>query len=332
MTASRRLVPAILCLVLAGCAARTPATATASLQAPPTPGLLVEPTAGLGEIYSLLGSARHSLDMTMYELVDSRAEAILAADAGRGVAVRVVLDGALERRENQAAYAYLQAHRVAVRWGPAGFHATHEKAFVVDRAAAVIMTLNLTSRYYSDTRDFAVVDRDPGDVDAVEAVFAGDFAGAPVSRAPTGADLLWSPGAAPTLVSLVDSARSSIILESEELSDSAVVSALVDAARRGVDVRVVMTYSSDYRENFERLAQAGAHVATYAASAPLYIHAKAMVVDDRVAFVGSENLSADSLDHDRELGLVTTAPPVVSGLEQTMSSDWRGAQPFPAGG
>jgi len=74
---------------------------------------------------------------------------------------------------------------------------------------------------------------------------------------------------------------------------------------RGVDVTVVMTYDSEWSAAFARLGNAGVHVRTYAASAPLYIHAKAMVIDGGEAFVGSENFSYDSLNRDRELGLVT---------------------------
>ena len=38
----------------------------------------------IGPIYSVLTSARHSLDMTMYELADTAAEADLVADAAHG--------------------------------------------------------------------------------------------------------------------------------------------------------------------------------------------------------------------------------------------------------
>jgi PLD-like domain len=64
--------------------------------------------------------ARHSVDLTMYELADPTAEADLAADAGRGVDVRVLLDRHLEKSRNTSAYNYLNAHGVHVRWAPAG--------------------------------------------------------------------------------------------------------------------------------------------------------------------------------------------------------------------
>ena len=87
-----------------------PASPSASTDAPVTahqpprrtPALrvLTEPAAGVGQIYQLITGARSSIDLTMYELADPTAEADLAADAARGVDVRVLLDQHLERPAN----------------------------------------------------------------------------------------------------------------------------------------------------------------------------------------------------------------------------------------
>jgi phosphatidylserine/phosphatidylglycerophosphate/cardiolipin synthase-like enzyme len=114
----------------------------------------------------------------MYELADPTAEADLVADAARGVDVRVVLDQHLERSVNTAAYDYLTAHGVHARWGPAGT-TYHQKTLTVDDATSVIMTFNLVTEDYSDTRDFAVIDTRRADVAAIVTTFNADFAGAP---------------------------------------------------------------------------------------------------------------------------------------------------------
>ena len=115
----------------------------------------------------------------------------------------------------------------------------HEKLVVVDRATVVIMTLNLVAADLPDTRDLAVIDRRRADVSAVEAVVDADLAGRVVVPA-RGDDLVWSPGAAPALVTLIRSARRSVSLESEEMTDWPVVDALAADARRGVPVRVAL--------------------------------------------------------------------------------------------
>lgn len=132
--------------------------------------LLVEPEQGYRAV-DALASPRHELDLTMYELPDPEAEQILAADAHRGVRVRVLFDRDYIGRYNRAGLSFLLGQSVAVRWASDQVAITHEKTSAIDRRTAVVMTGNLTSEYYSTSRDFAVVDSIPADVAAIEQTF-----------------------------------------------------------------------------------------------------------------------------------------------------------------
>jgi phosphatidylserine/phosphatidylglycerophosphate/cardiolipin synthase-like enzyme len=331
---SRVTAALIAVVVVAGCSAH-PEKAAAPLAAPtPPPGslsLLTEPDQGVEPIYGLLASARHSIDLTMYELADPQTVTVLEAAAARGVVVRVVLDANREKAVNQAAFDELASHGVHVVWADARYAATHEKAFVIDGTEAAVMSLNLTSRYYSDTRDFAVLDRQPQDVRAIEATFDADFDHHKVSSE-NATDLVWSPGAQAILLSLIESATSTLLIENEEMALPAAATALQRAARHGVHVTVVMTRQDDWAADFDKLTREGVVVRTYSPSASLYIHAKVIVADDATprqkAFVGSQNFSSASLNHNRELGLLTADPAVVTALARTIKLDAAGAAPW----
>ena len=241
--------------------------------------LLTEPAAGIGPIYQLITGAHSSVDLTMYELVDTTAESDLAADAARGVNVRVLLDQHLEKSRNEDAYSYLTAHKVHVQWAPSGT-TYHQKTLTVDNATSAIMTLNLVSEDYPDTRDFAVIDTDSADVAAIVSTFNADFAGQNIAP-PDGADLVWSPtNAQASIMSVIGKATHTLALEDEEMDDPTITSALASAAKRGVDVTVTMTDDSEWDSAFAQLTQAGVHVHTYADnSGTLYIHAKAIIAD-----------------------------------------------------
>lgn len=315
---------AVVSAVGSSAAAPAPAHATA-----PVRTLLVEPAAGLAKIYASITSAKKSIDLEMYELVDTQAETLLAQAESRGVNVRVILDKHLEGTRNAAAYAYLVSHHVAVHWAPSGFAADHEKAMVVDTTDAWIMTLNLTSEYYPNTRDFAVLDTTPADVHSIVATFDDDFSGRSVAPS-NGADLVWSPtNASGALLSMIAAARSTLWVENEEMSDETIVDALAAAARRGVAVHVVMNDTSEYAPEFDTLVAAGAKVGTYPGDPGLYIHAKVIVADPgssrAEAFLGSENFSVASLLHNRELGLTTRNGAVVNALAGTVEHDFAGA-------
>jgi cardiolipin synthase A/B len=289
--------------------------------------LIVEPGAGFSPVYRLLGGARHSIDVTMYEFSDTTAEHDLAAAAGRGVRVRVILDRR-ERSVNSGAYSYLSAHRVTVTWSSPDYRYTHQKTVIIDGATAVIMTANLTSRYYATSRDFMVIDTERADVSAITAVFDADFTGTAV-RPGDGSDLVWSPtGSEDQLLGLISGATSSLRIYSEEMGDQTIENALVKAAERGVEVQVCgENESGEYDSAYARLARAGVRISYYNSSAGFYIHGKVVEADYGTArariFIGSENFSSTSLTQNRELGLIISSRPAMSAIASTFAADFR---------
>ena len=259
---SCRIFLIILAVVLAvaagGCGDAGPPEGAQRAASGPLDGflrVLAEPEAGIGPIYQLITGARSSVDLSMYELADPTAEADLASDAARGVNVRVVLDQRLEKARNLAAYTYLAAHRVHVRWGPADV-TYHQKTLTVDNATSVIMTLNLVAADYPGTRDFAVIDTGRADVAAIVVTFNADFGGRAIAP-PDGAGLVWSPGnARASNLSVIDGARHTLAVENEEMGDPAVTAGLAADARRGVDVTITMTADPGWDQAFAQLARA----------------------------------------------------------------------------
>jgi phosphatidylserine/phosphatidylglycerophosphate/cardiolipin synthase-like enzyme len=256
--------------------------------------------------------------MEMYELRDMTAEQDLAAAAARGVKVRVLLDSDYSGAYvNAAARSYLSSHGVEVRWAPAHY-IFHIKVTSFDDNTADISTANLTSEYYGDTRDAEVIDSDPVQVRAIEQTFQNDWDGAPggepreqTVQAP---GLVWSPNtdagsAATAMVAQIRSARHSIEVESEEMSDPEIYDALAADARRGVSCKLVMTASSEWDQAFAVLKRAGCQVRLSRDSADaLYIHEK-LILDDlgssgESLLIGSQNASWDSLHENRELSVL----------------------------
>jgi phosphatidylserine/phosphatidylglycerophosphate/cardiolipin synthase-like enzyme len=191
------------------------------------------------------------------------------------------------------------------------------------------MTFNLQSKYYPTSRDFGLVDGDATDVTAIEKTFEGDWNGSKVT-ATSGRDLLWSPGSAPTLLALIDSASTSLDIYTLEMADDRITAALKRAAARGVMVRVNMTYATNWKPALNELTLAGVRIRTFASSAKLFIHAKVIIADDIRMFIGSENFSQQSLDLNRELGILTSRPDLIDSVMNTFEKDWVGSRPFRA--
>jgi len=109
-----------------------------------------------------------------------------------------------------------------VTWSSSDYRYTHQKTVIIDGTKAVIMTANLTSRYYATSRDFLVTDTERADVSAITAVFNADFAKKTVHPGP-GNDLVWSPtDSQDQLIALINGATSSLRIYSEEMGDRTV--------------------------------------------------------------------------------------------------------------
>lgn len=97
--------------------------------------------------------------------------------------------------------------------------------------------------------------------------------------------------------------------------------ALADAARRGVEVRLLLQGKADYRlaawaarALYRELHQHGVHVHEYL---PAFLHAKVMLVDDDWCTVGSSNLDPLSLLLNLEANLIVSD----AGFQATLSAE-----------
>jgi len=300
---------------------------------------VVEPADGLAPIYNLVTSAKQAIDITIYELVDTTLTSMLAKAAGAGVTVRVILDQNNEKSRNAAAYKYLTANKVSCHWANPAYACTHQKTITIDAATpnakSAIMTLNLVTADYATTRDYAVITTDAADIAAIETTFNADFTNAKITP-PEGDHLVWSPtNALSALEGIINGATRTILMSEEELSDSALITALTSALGRGVAVTMVQENTKgSYTPELTTLKNAGARIAVYTATAPTayYIHGKAILADhgtaDAKLFLGSENVTSASLTANRELGLIFSDTPSMDGVEAAITADYNGGTKF----
>jgi cardiolipin synthase len=298
--------------------------------------IFVEPDAGESPVTSAIESAKQSVWLEMYILSDSKVIYALEDAANRGVDVRVMLEphpyGTTPPTETMDK---LRAAGVKVEDSDPSFALTHEKGMIIDGTTAFIMTSNFSrsglggysSSSNYNNREYDIVDTNSQDVQTIANIFQADWNRS--SAQINDPNLVVSPiNSRSDLTTLINSARSSILIESEEMNDTSIEQALANAAKRGVKVDVILPAPSgssgdSNSQGISAIKSGGVQVRE---DASLYMHAKLIVIDQQKAFVGSENFSAESLDHNRELGIIIADQGVLQTVLQTFQQDWYASQ------
>ncbi|MDE3076901.1 MAG: hypothetical protein KGJ86_15905, partial [Chloroflexota bacterium] len=110
------------------------------------------------------------------------------------------------------------------------------------------------------------------------------------------------------------------------LSAREIVSALENAEKRGVRVRVMLEEhpvggGAGNASVYNRLRRAGVSV-QWASSRFKLTHAKAIVVDEREVFIMTLNLTASAFTRNREYGVIDRVPEDVAEAEGLFLADW----------
>ena len=290
--------------------------------------LIIEPDAGRMPILSAINQATSSINLVIYGFTDERfIEALIhAKNTGKSVQILMEQTPYKTENENAAAIEQFQAHGVSLRWPDNSFKLLHQKMFLFDQNRAMIMTFNLTHSTFKNERNFALVITDPAETREIQTVFNADWKHTAVSV--NNPNLIWSPdNAREKILSFIQSATSSIQIYDENISDFQVIGALAKAARKGVNIKILVSVDPEKwnSKKFAFLKKAGVEIEN---SQHYLIHAKVIIVDNKKAMIGSINLTKPSLDNNRELAVLTQDPKVIRQLLNTFYSDWKEKEPL----
>ncbi|HUR69831.1 MAG TPA: phospholipase D-like domain-containing protein [Candidatus Thermoplasmatota archaeon] len=320
------------------------------------------PDAGAAPVVALLDEARREVLVEAYTLTSPDIAAALARAADRGANVTVLLEGAPvggvppEERALVAALEARGARVLALGGEGARYRTVHSKAFVVDGGAVAVATENF---HDASSRGYGLVVRNASLARQLAQVISFDVAGFDVkpfdARAEPGelvpfvasssppapspfegnVTLIVSPDDPLAVARLVANATQSVDVEMLRAEPhSPLVDALVEAARGGARVRLLLDGRHDdgaNRETVARLAalaeREGLAIEARRDRPDRTLHAKAVAVDGRAVYVGSMNWVRAAVEDNREVGLLVEDAVLTRWLEKEMEKDWRGPEP-----
>lgn len=277
----------------------------------------------------------------------TRAEAeALDALVRYGVSVRV-FDGDRKRyRFHHAKYAVVDDRMIVLteNWKPSGAGGRSSRGWgvavesreVADEAAAVFEA----DAGWKDTRSWlgyrqgrTFVESEPAN-GTYPAAFQSQRLPADSVRVIVAPD-----NAEPELLALIEGAERSIHIQQVTIADRdfPLLRATVNAAERGVRVRILLDRSWYVREHNREFAR-GLNAYAAANDLPLEVrlveprsrfekvHTKGVIVDERRVVIGSINWNDNSLRNNRELALVVEGEEVGAYYASLFRADWRGGR------
>lgn len=286
---------------------------------------------------------------------------ILADKARQGVEVRLIYDALgsfrLSRPRLQAIIAaggrcveFLPLNPLRKRW--AVHLRNHRKLIVIDGKVAFTGGMNVGDEYsgrarrrgtlhFSDTH----LRLEGPCVADLEEVFAEDWrfaahealeprerqssarGGATVAIVPSGPDQMRNASQLNYFAGITSAKHSVWLTSPYFIPDEAILSALIGAALKGVDVRILVPRHCDVllvgpagRSYYQQLLAVGVRIFEYL---PSMLHAKTMVIDGRLALVGSANIDIRSFRLNFEVGALIDDPDVAATLRERFAAQSR---------
>ena len=251
-------------------------------------------------ILEVICRAKREIALSLFRCNDAAVFAAITDAVRRGVAVHALVTSRAKGGQKKLKKLWDALEQTGATVSPYNDPVVkyHAKYVIADDGPAVVASCNFTRKCFSATCDADVVTHDTTVVAGLSELFRADRDGRRAPDTLTERLIVGPERARRQVTSLIESARSRIRLIDPKLSDPEMLTLL--NARRADGV-IVDVFGS------KRIGD-------------LKSHGKIMLVDDRVAVIGSLALAALSLDFRREVAIVVDEPAGLAEVQRLFNS------------
>ncbi len=273
--------------------------------------LIVQPDDGLGSIVEAVKAAERRVDILIFRFDRPSLEKALEDAVDRGVVVRALIahtnrggEGRLRKLELR-----LLAHGVTVSRTADDLARYHGKMLIIDDRLYVL-GFNYTKLDVEKSRSFGLITKNKALVAAAEAVYEADNNRQTLST-DCDTDFVVSPECSrAALTRFIKSAEKQLLIYDQKLNDRRILKLLQSKIKDGVEVRVIGKVARG-ASGIESVKLAGRR-----------LHIRAIIVDGKEVFIGSQSLRKLELDGRREIGLICRMGTIARRVAQTFELDW----------
>lgn len=272
-----------------------------------------------------------TLDFRLYDFTYQPLQKLFQQMARAGVKIRGIIENQLYGNNSKN---FNKLHKIFTGVYHIDIHSDealhdnfmHAKTFVTDDAF-IIQTANLGYASFFNNREFFFISHDRRIRDNLEKLFAKDRAGQKIIPEDIEPELLICPiDCRAKTEAILSGAKHSIWMYQQYIVDPAILSLLqtkwgngetLRGERGNIDMKLIVG-DNDQKEDILKTPLQGV---THVWKKP-YVHAKMILVDDMYLIVSSINLSANSMDENREIGIVLIDGSIINAFREQFQRDW----------
>jgi phosphatidylserine/phosphatidylglycerophosphate/cardiolipin synthase-like enzyme len=247
-------------------------------------------------LLDVIRQAKLEITVSLFRCNDKEILTELTRAVERGVAVSVLMTSRAKggKKKIKKLWEALQRTGASVHAYTDPVVKYHAKYLVADDGPAVVASQNFTRKCFEKTMDALVLTHDPDVVSGLRRLMAADRDRTPMPGDLSPRLIVGPEGARRQFTALIDQAQTSIRLIDPKLSDPDLVDRLNKKRDAGMTVEVFGS---------KRLGA-------------LKSHGKIMLIDNRIAVVGSLALAALSIDFRREVAIIVEDPAAVAEIQE----------------
>lgn len=272
--------------------------------------LIVQPDDGVAPLIEAVKAAERRIDILIFRFDRPGLERAIEDAVDRGVVVRALIAHTNRGGEDRLRKLELRLLQrgVTVSRTADDLSRYHGKMMLVDDQLFVL-GFNFTKLDIEKSRSFGLVTKSKAMLAEAAALYEADSTRQPYAPA-CDDDFVVSPECSRVLLTrFIKSAEKQLLIYDAKLSDRPILRLLQSKMKDGVEVRVIGKVGKGADLPSVKLKDRRLHV-------------RAIVVDGREVFIGSQSLRKLELDSRREIGVICRTATVARRVAQIFELDW----------
>lgn len=278
------------------------------------------PGESLAKELESFNSAQHTLDIWTYEFTQKDFKTTIKKIAEKGVNIRIIV----EDKKFQQFQNTLKVLSQDFSWyqniqlksdKQMGTEYTHAKVNLID-SWFIIQTANLTKSSFSSNREHFFQSFDPWILASLQTIFKNDRNGEKINMKDIHPNLvICNINCRGVIEQLLTSAKESIIIQTQYITDDA-LRAILKTKKTLPEFKLLVANTPD-NDELTRF-----YGSTYARKfTQYYNHTKMILIDHKILLLWSMNLSATSLDKNREIWILLLDPTIINTFTTQFQKD-----------